>query len=267
MQSSVQNVAPRSGVSGLLIEIKKSFPTSKFTDEEYLSLRKRIQIWRVDFNSIAAMRGEYFRTLSPDEVSRANAYHTDLDRKRFILRRGFLRHRLGLFLGLPADAIRFSYTQYGKPILDYPQKTAVEFSLSHASEKAVFAFTQHRRIGIDLEKKRNDVDPLTLAKQFFSPFEYEALQALPAQQLNDAFFKCWTRKEAFIKATGKGLSLPLDQFEVNFSSNEKPRVLVTRGDLEPPERWNLIEIEVEPEYESALAVYGPLPELQFFDAV
>jgi len=224
----------------------------------------QVHIWLVNLDLLGACQAFFWELLSEQEKAQANGFYFEQKRSWFIARRGFLRVKLSTYLGQPAGSLRFRHMKYGKPFLDEPKLSHLEFNISHSYEMALFAFALDRQIGIDLERRRDDFDPLDLAERFFSPTELKALQSLPADRRVRGFFKCWTRKEAFIKACGNGLWMPHDQFDVSVSPDEPARLLATRGDLEPPDAWSLIEIPVWPEFEAALVAHGPTPEIKCF---
>ena len=131
-----------------------------------------------------------------------------------------------------------------------------DFNLSHSRGLALFAFARQVDIGVDLEHLRSDVNHLALAEHFFSAAERAELNALPLAIRHQAFFLCWTRKEAYIKAHGEGLSLPLDHFDVSLTPGEPARLVATRAGLEAPDQWSLFNLEPAPDYLAALAVRG-----------
>ena len=135
----------------------------------------------------------------------------------------------------PAD-IEFSYSEYKKP---YCPSDAIQFNLAHSKETALFAFCLTADLGIDIEKIRPIKDAEGIAARFFAPAEYSRFRALPVEERNEAFFSCWTRKEAFIKAVGEGLSFPLADFDVTFSHGERARLNSIRGSREEARNWSL----------------------------
>lgn len=154
--------------------------------------------------------------LTPDESERAARFHFDRDRNRFIVARGSLRQMLGHYVGAPADSIRFSYGPFGKPYLAAGAgQRKLEFSLSHSGDWALAGFALGRGIGVDLEQVRTMDDYRGVAESTFAPVETRALLALPEAQHIDGFFNCWTRKEAYAKALGQGLSVDLLSYIVS----------------------------------------------------
>jgi 4'-phosphopantetheinyl transferase len=158
---------------------------------------------------------------------------------------------------LPPAQLRFSYNAWGKPALTNDSGAdALRFNLSHSHQLMICAVTCGRDIGIDLEHLRSDLAQLQIAEQFFSSQEVAVLSALPVEQQTKAFFNCWTRKEAYIKARGEGLSFALDQFDVQFAPGESAALLRNRGDAREVSRWSLQELTPAPGYVGALAVEG-----------
>ncbi|MBZ5681594.1 MAG: 4'-phosphopantetheinyl transferase superfamily protein [Acidobacteriia bacterium] len=153
----------------------------------------------------------------------------------------------------PQD-VRFRYAEKGKPELDGPYAASgLTFNVSHSGAVALLGIARNRPIGVDVERVRDDFDTGAIARRFFSAMEQEQLAQLPAAQQHRAFFRCWTLKEAFIKAIGEGLSHPLHQFDV-FLDSQASVSLVTRPDASEASRWQLQPVEVGPEYAAAMAV-------------
>ena len=216
-----------------------------------------VHVWRASLN-LAAARVQCFRTLlATDEVSRAERFHFQQDRQHFIAARGLLRLILSQYLEVEPGQLRFCYGRHGKPALATPSgQPPLTFNVSHSRGLALFAVTWGRAIGIDLEYIRPIEARQQIAANYFSPRENAALLALPLSMQHEAFFGCWTRKEAYIKARGDGLSLPLDQFDVSLSPNEPARLLKTGGEPQEAARWSLQELYPAPGYAAALAVEG-----------
>ena len=172
--------------------------------------------------------------------------------------RAFLRKLLGRYLAIAPAELRFAYSEYGKPQLapDLESNLAqqLKFNLAHSGGLALYAFTNVGEIGVDLEHIRPEFTGDDIARRFFSATEVACLDQLPATARHEAFFNCWTRKEAFIKAKGMGLSLALDQFDVTLSPNEPAALLCTRWDQNEAERWSLKAIDVGPGFVGAVAV-------------
>jgi 4'-phosphopantetheinyl transferase len=190
-------------------------------------------------------------TLSDDERQRAARFRFDIHRRRFIAARGLLRQALSEYLGTPAHEIRFSYGAKGKPAI---AGSPLQFNVSHSEEMAVYAFALEMPLGIDVEHIRPLDDLEAIAHRFFSPGEWTAIEAMRPEKRIDAFFRCWTRKEAYIKATGDGLSYPLNKFDVSVTG--PAQMLSVEGDLSEASLWSMHDIALPEGYFGALAFRG-----------
>jgi len=216
-----------------------------------------VHVWRASLNLAAEHMQDLQRTLTADERERAERFHFQKDRERFIVTRGLLRAILSRYLDVEPGQLRFGYSPYGKPaLLRESGGEMLRFNLSHSHGLALYAVTRGRAVGIDLEYVRADLANERIAEQFFSPREVAALRALPAGVRAEAFFNCWTRKEAYVKARGEGLSLPLNQFDVSLAPGEPAALVSTRGDPLEAFRWSLQALFPGPGYVAALAVEG-----------
>jgi len=213
-----------------------------------------VHVWRIDLDAI---RGDFLRwqaVLSPDEVARSQRFHFARDRERFVAARAWLRKILAAYLAAEASELRFSYSKKEKPSLD--AASDVNFNVSHSGGVALLGFTRGREIGIDVEELRANSDLEAIARRFFSPQEQKEFFDLPGEQRVEAFFRCWTLKEAYIKATGDGLSLPLSQFDVSLNANEANALLATRPDPSEAGRWRITEVAAGSGYRAAVCVRG-----------
>jgi len=216
-----------------------------------------VHVWRADLDRPESQVRSFQQLLSADEVSRAARFHFQKDRHRFIVGRGLLRMILSRYLDVVPSQVRFDYTAYGKPVLaPMSVQETVSFNVAHSDRLALYAVTRDRAIGVDIEQIRSGIDYEQIAEHFFSPTENVLLRSLPAELRSIAFFTCWTRKEAYIKAHGEGLSLPLDQFDVSFIPGEPARLVHTMGDSSKASRWSLHELHPGSGYVAALAVEG-----------
>jgi 4'-phosphopantetheinyl transferase len=213
-----------------------------------------VHVWHQDLSVGAAFLHEFSHLLSPDEAQRSSRFHFDHDRNEYIVARGTLRVLLGSYLNVRPEELRFAYSEFGRPSLrEVDSATMLDFNVSHSGGMALLAFALERKIGIDVEKVRRDFGTTEIAERFFSVVERAALRELPSEQRHDAFFRCWTRKEAFIKALGEGLSHPLDQFDVSLAPGSPAALLATRPDEQEAKRWVLWNIQAPPGYAAALA--------------
>jgi 4'-phosphopantetheinyl transferase len=195
-------------------------------------------VWTASLDQPADMIAELAPLLSRDEYQRAMRYYRPADRDRFIVGRGILRKIISAYLAIPPGQLQFTYNEYGKPAVSDDQSNhAINFNLSHSAELILYAVTRGRVVGIDVEYIREDFATLEIAERFFSKDEVAALKSLPADQRTVGFFNCWSRKEAFIKAKGMGVSYPLDRFTVSLAPGEPPALLKVDDDEREAARW------------------------------
>jgi 4'-phosphopantetheinyl transferase len=217
----------------------------------------QIHIWYCALHQEASRCSELIQTLSLDELIRAEKFHFDRDRKNFIVCRGVLRETLGHYLGVEPDQIQFCYGKFGKPALvDTSDMPRIRFNLSHSKNLAVYAFTRDREIGVDIEHTHHIPEMDQIAEQFFSARENAVFCALPPHKKKEGFFNCWTRKEAFIKAIGGGLSVPLNKFDVSLAPGEPARLLKIEGDSQAASRWTINELQSPSGFAAAVTVEG-----------
>jgi len=210
-----------------------------------------VHLWRFQVDDVKAA-AELEANLSPDERRRAHRYRAEKPRRRFVVGRGRLRQVLGGYLGCPPSEVAFRYGNKGKPAADGAHADWLSFNLSHSGELGLLAVSRHRPLGVDLERHRDMPQMLQLARRFFAPAEADALAALPEAHRRDAFFCCWTRKEAFIKAMGDGLLHALDRFEVTMRPGEPACLLCVDGDRGQAAQWRMCDVPAEPGYAAAL---------------
>ena len=222
-----------------------------------------VHIWRASLDQVKSAVGASYDILADDERRRADKFYFARDREHFIVGRSVLRRILGRYIEVSPDRISFDYNQYGKPALSAETgDQQLRFNVSHSHALALYAFARGREVGVDIEFAREDFASLEVAGHFFSPQEIAILRALPASDLTRAFFNCWTRKEAFIKALGEGLSHPLDRFVVSLRPGERASLLSVDGQPQEAARWSLRELFPGAGYAAALAVEGEMPVLR-----
>jgi 4'-phosphopantetheinyl transferase len=197
------------------------------------------------------------RALSSDERAWAARIHFPKDRHRYIISHGFLRAVLGRYLRMDPVDVVVRYLPSGKPILA-PERSGdqLQFNLSHSHELALCAVSRGRELGIDVEYIRAELAEKEIAERFFAPREVAALRALPRSCQAEAFFACWTLKEAYLKARGAGLQTPLNQFEVALAPGQSAALLLDAADRQAPSRWTLQSLDVGEAYAAALAAEG-----------
>lgn len=211
-----------------------------------------VQVWQVSQNSMTPHMEQFRSLLCTEEIQRADRFRFDQDRNQFTIARGLLRTMLSKYLSCAPATIRFQFSSKGKPSLAEPDSAGLQFNVAHSGDLILLAFVQGRRLGVDVEQVRSDFATDEIAERFFSPAERKALRTLQPAQRYEAFFRCWTRKEAYIKATGDGLSLPLDHFDVTLLPGEPARLLSTRPESVEAERWTMHHLNVAPGYAAAL---------------
>jgi len=215
-----------------------------------------VHAWRVELDQPASRVANLRNFLSADELERVDHFYFSRDRDRFIVARGLLRKMLSRYLRLrPAD-IAFRYGLRGKPsICRFPALQPTSFNLSHSGSLAVIGVSLRRNIGVDVEQVRSNVDQEGIAQRFFAPAEIREYLGLPAHQRTQAFFRCWTRKEAYIKATGDGLTFPLDRFVVSLAMGGRTQ-LVYHVDRAEVLRWTVCDLDLGSQFSAAMVVEG-----------
>ena len=216
-----------------------------------------IHVWCVSLNVSPQDLSYYSSLLSRDEVDRAGRFVFEKDRNHFIVGRGLLRVILGSYLHVEPAQLEFVYGPHGKPALKpgVTDKT-LEFNLSHSKDLALYAFNWNRRIGVDIEYLIPMADMDDFAERFFTLRESTWINALSGEQKEDAFFKTWTCKEAFLKANGSGLMVPINQVEISLETEGTVELISIGSDNKQPARWRLEMFNPSPGYQAALAVEG-----------
>ena len=216
-----------------------------------------VHLWRIRLEQPDHLLEWFQKTMEPYELERAGRFHFERLQRHFVVSRGFLRHVLARYLAAKPEELRFAYNDYGKPSL--AGENSLRFNMSHSHEAALVGVALNAALGVDIEYIRADFATVEIARRFFSRLEVETFDSLPKEEQVAAFFRCWTRKEAYIKAIGKGLSQALDCFDVTLAPGEPAALL--RADEDDASSWSLSDIDVGPGYASALAVEGPIREI------
>jgi 4'-phosphopantetheinyl transferase len=200
------------------------------------------------------------RFLATDEIRRANRLLDRRARDRFVSGRGFLRKSLAAYVGLLPEELRFGLGADGKPyLLDEFCARTLRFNLAHSGDLAVLAVTTGHEVGIDLERIRDDLPFREMAQRFFSPRERAELFSLSPESQLAAFYRCWTRKEAYLKGCGTGFSHPADTLDVSLLPNHPPALVMHRTSPGEPARWRLVDIPAPEGYCATLAFEGEAP--------
>lgn len=215
-----------------------------------------VHLWAADLRQSQSVVDRLERTLAPDEISRADRFAFAHLRQRYVTARGILRDILARYTGAAPAALVFGYNRFGKPFL---AGSPVCFNLAHSHNAAVYAVVAGRNVGLDVEytrdsRLRDDLEQFV--QRTFSPGESRALLALPEAQRLEAFYNCWTRKEAYIKALGSGLSMPLNCFEVSVRPGEPARLRRVAGHPDEAARWRCESFQISGGYTAAVMVEG-----------
>jgi len=222
-----------------------------------------VHVWRVDLEQTGNIVERFRTTLDADELQRAGRFYFERHRRAFVVGRGFLRDVLGRYLQSQPELLKFTYGAYGKPALNGEHKdTKLRFNMSHSHNVGLLAITEGYIVGVDVEHVRADFATEDIARRFFSRCEVDVFNTLAKEEQVAAFFRCWTRKEAFIKATGKGLSQALDGFDVTLGPGVNAELLRVEDD--DASRWSLCDIDVGPDYAAALAVEGTVTNIRLW---
>lgn len=244
------------------LEAQPPRPSTRLLTRAHDLTPGEVHVWWVDLDAVDEANCAFWAVLSPDERERIARLRFPADRIRVAHARGALRQVLARYLDLEPAALQFAYGRRGKPALA-SDAASVRFNVSHADGRAVVAVARGADVGVDLERIRPDADHELIAERFFSPAERAALKALPAAQRCQAFFVCWTRKEAFVKADGDGLGIPLHAFDVMAPGADRP-ILVRHEGAPTGADWDLLDLDGGAGFAAALAVKGRCAAVRSF---
>lgn len=212
----------------------------------------RVDLWLWPLTDAAGAEAEHWRVMSAAERARADRFVFPKHKRRYIHGRGRMREILSGYAGVAAEDLRFALSAYDKPSLANAGLQKLHFNLSHSGDLAALGVSADAEIGVDIEWIRLLKEDIS--GRYFSPIECAALRALPEAEQPRAFFECWTRKEAYIKASGEGLSIPLDSFDVAFGPGVAPRFLrIDEPQAHDPDAWALHAFEPQPGCMGAIA--------------
>jgi 4'-phosphopantetheinyl transferase len=218
-------------------------------------------LWKIDLRCEST--AEMNASLSREENDRAARFHFEKDRQRFRIAHASLRMILSRYLDVAPASLAIAQTEYGKPFLINPEAEGFHFNLSHSKDLALVSVTREREVGIDIEFMHASFATMDLAEHFFSVAEVYTLTGLDRDCRTQGFFNCWTRKEAYIKARGEGLSRALDSFDVSLAPGVPVALLQTRFDPSDVSRWSLHELFPAPNYAAAIAIERGPSNLSF----
>ncbi len=222
-----------------------------------------IHIYPVDFNKGIEYLKKFETLLNEEEKNKAARFHFRKDRNAFILAHGILRSILANYLDTNPGQIEFQFNEYGKPFLR--GNDILNFNISHSKEKLLLAFSTNILLGIDVEFMNTDFANGDIAEKFFSPAEVSMLNKLPGNLKTEGFYNCWTRKEALIKGIGKGLSIPLDSFDVELTPGKTPKIFDLRFDKQEKGKWEIIDLDLFADYKSAIAIKSNTFNIKLFN--
>jgi len=227
---------------------------------------KYIDIWRTALDLPQRQVDEYLTLLSSEEISRAQRFKVKRKYREYIISRGLLRRVLGHALRTDPAGFEFEYTEHEKPFLGLIHRgKSVSFNVSHSHEQTLIAVTLDHALGIDIEYVRQDVQFKQLARRFFSAQEAGELETYTEAGIPRAFFACWTRKEAFVKALGDGIAFGLNEFSVSVNPFDDTVALTTHWDPDEAGNWSLVSIRTDQEYIAALAVAGQGVKIRYWE--
>lgn len=213
-------------------------------------LDNELHVWRARLDLSPTIRECLQSTLNHDEKQRAGRFLIPEARAHFVAARGILRELLGAYLELPAEKVALTYRPEGKPSLAPEHNSTLRFNVAHSNGVGLFAFAKDHEVGADIEHVKKDFRGMEIASHYFSSEEIAALAKLPPSAIDQAFFGCWTRKEAYVKAHGQGLSIPLRSFTVEFTTSEQ--VLQDEAGA----CWSCYAVEVAPGFAGAVVAEG-----------
>ena len=216
-----------------------------------------IHVWSVDLNPSPAAVEALGHLLSADEWERARRFRFEQHRRQYVVGRGALRTLLAAYLGDRPERIAFTYGPRGKPFLETSlASSGLHFNLSNSADLALVGLVRGIEIGVDVEYLKPMPDCEEISERFFSESERQVLRSLPRELKEEAFFNCWTRKEAYLKAVGEGLAAALDSFDVTLSPGDAPRMLTLKGDPDASARWFFRHLRPAQDFIGAVAIDG-----------
>ncbi len=229
----------------------------------YCLTKHEVHLWKIRVNDFKIHLDYLQNLLTEDENKRAQKFRFKKDYNCYIVARGCLRILLSRYCKKKPNTIQFHYSDNNKPFVkQYPH---IKFNVSHSGGVIIIGFTKDYEIGVDVEKLNLNLNHEEIATSFFSAEEINELTKLSIANRPQGFFNCWTRKEAFIKAEGSGLSFPLDQFVVSLDKENHAELLATKWDLNEKSKWFLKPFSPYKNYIGAIAIKGEINHVQWYD--
>lgn len=230
---------------------------------DLIILPNQVHLWYISYN-IHFIDKTF---LVKNELDRASAFRFDVHQNQFLMYRCALRHILAAYYRIAPQNLVISYNRYGKPYLS-DNRLNLEFNLSHSSDMAILAITQKNAIGVDIEQIKPFDNVENLVNRYFSMAEQKLFHLIPSKKKLESFYEIWTRKEAYIKAIGKGLSFPLDHITVSFCDDYPPRIISIESSAEEAIYWSMHSLNHQndgEEYKIACAIHNEMSAVVRFD--
>jgi 4'-phosphopantetheinyl transferase len=236
---------------------EQAFPQIVDIDDIPALGQDEVHLWLLQLSQPSKMLEALAATLDTEEVARTSKFRLTRDQHRFVAARGLLRHLLGSYLGVAGGRLRFEYGVSGKPfILDDDGQPQIQFNLSHSGDWALLGVTRKLAIGVDIEAVQEIPDAMEIALQNFAPSEIAALRTVETHRRLEAFYACWARKEAYVKALGGGLELALDRFEMSVEPIDDAAVVVGNEGTDPADAYEVFGFTPLSGFRGAVAVHG-----------
>lgn len=235
----------------------------------YCLQKNEIHIWRANLNLPALALHKISAWLSPEESARAQRLINVIHQQRYRASHAILRDILAKYVGIKPHMLRFQFSTHGKPCLDKGQNQLhLQFNMTHSRDMALYAVTSNIEVGIDIEYIQSHLEGMKIAKRYFSENEYEQLLSLPEPEQLNGFYRCWTRKEAFLKAIGLGLSFPLKNFDMDLLDMSQGTLLRIEGNQQlqnPDLQWQIESIPVDDNFSATIAYPGEKTAIVYLD--
>ena len=222
-------------------------------------LPNEVHVWRENLDNAKPLLEKLTQILSEDELVRARRFHFEQHRQRFIAARGILRNILGRYLNVEPSKIKFAYEARGKPFLNESCNNNLKFNVSHSQNFALYAVSLDNSIGVDLESITSTTDVVSLAQRFFAPSEFAVIESAPQEQQQQLFFRYWTCKEAYLKATGTGLK-DLQKVEISLTPQQPAKLNIPNSG-----KWSLLEMQPFSNCAGAIAVNRRDLQFKYWD--